>query len=156
MVRISTGLRRALMTQYGLGQMMNGGIIYVFGGNQPELADDAANTPILAAITTEGRTFIAPEDPYQAGLYLKIVNGEMVVNDPSRGQWRLKGRATGTAFWWRWCWASTDSLEYSRNVPRIDGRVGGTLFLRTVNIHPTLDLSIDSFLVSMAPVTVEA
>lgn len=143
MPRLSTGLRNAIAGNYGLGAMMNGGIIRVYDGTYPESTDEPPNSVEVARITTEGRVFIPETDPNQAGLILIGVSPGGVTN---AGGWVLRGIATGTAVWWRWCWRKTDHGETSLSLPRIDGLIGDGLMLGTTAIYPSMTVMIDHFL----------
>jgi len=122
MARFSTGLRNALASEYGLGLMMNGGIIRVYGAQQPATPDSPPGTPELGRITTEGRVFLTG-DPNNAGLYLQIISPGGIARDPDMGNWRLTGVASGTATWWRWQWRWADPNTESTFYPRVDGMV---------------------------------
>lgn len=143
MARFSTGLRDALAVNYGLGVMMNGGVIRIYGGSLPDSPDNPPNASELGRITTEGLTFIPGDDTVGAGLLLSHLSpGTLIKN----GDWRLKGIATGNAIWWRWCWAAPDSLDYSIVYPRVDGRVGVELILETQFITPSTNVAIEQFM----------
>jgi hypothetical protein len=148
MARFSTGLRNALASEYGLGIMMNGGIIRVYGGARPENPDLPPGTAELGRITTEGRVFISGDDPNAAGLLLRLVPPGGLTFDPAAGQWRLLGVDTGSATWWRWNWRWADPNTDSAFYPRIDGTVGATgeLQLTSTSITPSTDRQIEQFL----------
>ncbi len=143
MARFSTGLRNAVAVNYGLGIMMNGGIIRVYGGTLPATPDDPPGTTELATITTDGNAFFAGADVNNAGLLLSFVEPGGLTKV---GQWRLKGKATGTATWWRWSWANPDSFAFDTLLPRVDGRVGTELVLGLTAITPSTDFEIEQFL----------
>ncbi len=142
MPRFSTGLRNAIAVNYGLGIMMNGGVIRVYGGTRPSSPDLAPGTTELGCITTEGKVFIPGDDTEGAGLLLSHVSPGTLIND---GNWRFKGIASGTATWWRWCWAGADALLLDTLVPRVDGLVGTDLLLANPVITPTTNFAIESF-----------
>lgn len=141
-MRLSTGLLDILAVNYGLGAMMNGGVIRVYGSAYPASADDPPGAPTLGQITTEGRTFIPGDDQQQAGLLLAHVSPGALVGV---GNWRLKGAAEGQAIWWRWYWAGADDQEYSILLPRADGIVGTELVLETTAITPSTNILIEQF-----------
>jgi hypothetical protein len=143
MARFSTGLRNALAVNYGLGIMMNGGIIRVYDGTLPDTPDDPPNATELARITTEGKVFIPGDDTNNAGLLLTLSAPGGLTN---AGEWRMKGITSGTAAWWRWCWASPDPLTFSEIYPRVDGLVSTELQLATVNITAATNVEIQQFL----------
>lgn len=146
MIKLSSGLRQAIMNEYGLGLMMNGGIIYIYNGTMPDSPDNPPNGTLLAYITTEGRVFQAGEDTIDAGLLLYSVFPGVLTDD---GRWYLTGLATGTATWWRWCWSDADSHGESTYYPRIDGDVGAALKLNTNEISPSQYFRIERFYLEM-------
>ena len=146
MARFSTGLRNALISNYGLGLMMNGGIIRLYSGTIPESPDGTPTGTELGRITTDGLEFVFPNDTFSAGLMLQMVSPGVIIN---AGNWRLKGIATGTAAWWRWCWAGEDLQEYSTYYPRVDGLLGTELVVNTAFISPFTDVLIESFSITL-------
>lgn len=148
MIRFSTGLRNALAAEFGLGAMMNGGVMRVYGGTLPASPDLAPGTPLLGMITTEGKLFYPSSDPHNAGLLLQLVSPGGLLND---GDWRLKGSGTGTATWFRWHWAWEDDLGESDYYPRLDGDVGllgslAALRLTSTSITPATNRQLEQFL----------
>lgn len=143
MARFSTGLRNALAVNYGLGIMMNAGVIWVYGGTMPLSPDLPPNTTLLGRITTGGEPFITGSGTPVAGLLLGHVNPGGLTNV---GEWRLKGLASGTATWWRWCWSAPDPLAYSETLPRVDGTVGSELVLESPSITTSTNIEIERFL----------
>jgi hypothetical protein len=132
------------MTNAGIGNMMNNGIIRVYGGTMPESPDLAVGTTLLATITTDGLPFTPGDNSNGAGLKLLFVPPAALTAD---GDWVLKGVASGTATWWRWCWTLSDSLLASTYFPRIDGDVSatGALVLTATSITSSTQFTINSF-----------
>lgn len=145
MARFSTGMRNAIASEYGLGVMMNGGIIRLYGQQRPKTPDSAPGTVELGQITTEGRVFIAGDDPNEAGLYLQLVSPGSLIRDADKGDWRLKGSANGTCTWWRWNWRWADPNTESTFYPRIDGTTE-ELQLSNTSITTTMNRPIEQFL----------
>jgi hypothetical protein len=146
MARFSTGLRNALAGNYGLGIMMNGGLIRVYSGSIPATPDGAPTGTHLGTITTDGLNFVFPGDPFGAGLMLTVLSPGILAND---GNWRLKGVASGTAGWWRWCWRESDPLTLSTFYPRVDGVMGTELVLQSTFITPSTNVQIESFSIQL-------
>ena len=142
MARMSTGLRNALAVSYGVGSMMNAGIIRVYSGTMPATPDDPPNSTELARITTEGKVWLPGDLSTGAGLMLGFAPPGRLVNV---GEWRLKGLSAGTAAWYRWHWMDPDPNTYSETLPRIDGRVGQELVLFDPEINGATDKEIESF-----------
>lgn len=151
-IGFSTGLRNALATNYGLGLMMNGGVLYVYGAGRPASADLAPGSTLLGRVTTEGKTFYPGADTEGAGLQLRFVPPGGLAQS---GIWTLKGVAAGLATWFRWCWAGPDPLEDSEYYPRIDGDISttltppydGWLVLPNPALTPATNTPIESFLI---------
>jgi hypothetical protein len=126
--------------------MMNGGVIRVYSSIIPASPDNAPTGIELGRITTEGRTFTFPDDPFDAGLNLAVVSPGKLIND---GNWYLKGITSGTATWWRWCWAGEDLMEYSTYYPRVDGLLGSELVLQSTYISSSTLVIIESFSIQL-------
>lgn len=147
MARFSTGLRNAMASNYGLGLMMNGGVIRVYGESRPASPDNAPGTSELGQITTDGLTFVAGNDTVGAGLSLMVVSPGIITK---LGTWRLKGSTPGVATWWRWCWADPDPLTESTYYPRVDGLVGSELVLVDASVYSGLNVEIEQFLFTLS------
>ena len=118
-LRISSGLRDAVVTNYGLGQMMQLGFIQVFSGGQPVTPDEPPNGALLAQITQGGLPIPIPGD--SAG-GLQLIGGGVgeIVN---YGDWTITGVSGGTPGWWRFVAGNIDPGGYSTTACRIDGTV---------------------------------
>jgi len=117
-------LHLAILTQNGIGGVMDNGVISVYGGTRPLSPDMAipASSVLLGKITTSGREFIAPNDPNFAGLlfYIDVASGLL----RSWGSWVFTGVAAGTPSWFRWTYKNGDNGLASFLLPRIDGDCG--------------------------------
>lgn len=147
MLNFSTGLRNQMVNSSGLGSLMNSGAIYVYGGTIPTTPDNAPNGPWLATITTEGRTYNPLDDSIGAGLRLQLQPPGGLTKV---GVWRLVGKASGTATWFRWCSRGYDNFGFSETRCRIDGTVGDTLQLTETAMTASTRIEIESFLLLMA------
>jgi len=147
MARFSTGLRNSLASDYGLGLMMNGGVIRVYGGERPASPDEAHEALLLGEITTEGKVFFPVDDPNDAGLLLALYSPGVLTND---GEWRLKGVNEGEAKWWRWFWRLADNNLQSTFYPRVDGLVNTELLLSSTYITVFTNVEIEQFVFSLA------
>ena len=151
MLRFSTGLRNALAAEYGLGAMMNGGVIRVYGGIPPASPDLAPSSTHIGNITTDGKVFVPFDDPNGAGLMLQFIEPGGLMNF---GAWVLKGIASGTASWFRWHWKWEDDLGDSSLYPRVDGDIGLTdsssaLRLSSRSITSTTAKLIETFVIQL-------
>lgn len=141
MIRLSSGLRTSIITNYGLGMLMQLGRIYLYDGPQPEYADAAPTSVKLAVVCQDG---IIPAANVDAG-GLQLRGGPdagTLIND---GTWVLKGLATGTPLWWRFVWNGEDNEAASSYYPRIDGQVGESLVLSAATVGPATAVPISSF-----------
>lgn len=147
MARFSTGLRNALASNYGLGLMMNKGVIRVYGESRPDSPDEPPGASELGQITTDGLVFVPGNDVVGAGLVLTVVSPGAITKV---GTWRLKASLPGTATWWRWCWAEPDPLTESIFYPRVDGLVGSELVLVDNTLYSGLNVEIEQFLFTLS------
>ena len=147
MLNFSTGLRNQMVNSSGLGSLMNSGAIYVYSGTIPSSPDNAPNGTWLATITTEGRTYHPSDDSIGAGLRLQLHPPGGLIKV---GVWRLVGKASGTATWFRWCSRGYDNFGFSETRCRIDGTVGDTLQLTETAMTASTRIEIESFLLLMA------
>ena len=141
MINLSSALRAAMATDYGLGAMMQLGCIKIFSGPPPVDADQAERGVLLGVITQDGLPFAAGQT--QGGLQLKA--GPMVGGCQNNGNWELTVQQSGLAGWWRFVWNSPDNGTANEFVPRIDGRIGEGLWLPNKNLETGGHLLITSF-----------
>tara|TARA_R110002049_G_scaffold239404_9_gene412595 strand:+ start:1601 stop:2044 length:444 start_codon:yes stop_codon:yes gene_type:complete len=143
-IRFSAGLRTAVLSDYGIGAMMNYGTIEVYSGEQPASASLAPSGTLLARITNDGDTF-------QPGTTVGALQLEMSADGSlvKSGVWRMKGVAAGTASWWRWKWNSVDAGGDSFSIPRMDGAEGESLQLAVKEITEATDVVITNFEVNI-------
>lgn len=146
MLNFSTGLRNQLVNSSGLGSLMNSGAIYVYSGTIPSTPDNAPNGTWLSTITTEGRTYNPIDDSIGAGLRLQLLPPGGLTKV---GVWRMVGKASGTATWFRWCSRGYDGFGFSESRCRIDGRVGESLQLTETAITAATRIEIESFLMML-------
>ena len=125
MIKLNAPLTTAMITNYGLAQMMNLGSIKVFSGPQPDTADHAEQGTLLAQITQDGHPFVPGEADGGLQLALGPVHGTLQM----QGAWVLKAVADGVPGWWRWVWNDPDPGTAGAVVCRIDGAVGEGLHL---------------------------
>jgi len=143
-IRVSSGLRSALLGDYGLAAMMDYGVIEIRSGTQPDTASLAPTGTVLGYVTQNGLSF-AP-GTVTGGLRVGLApdNSLGLV-----GEWRLKGVATGDVGWWRWKWNSFDDDSDSFYYPRMDGAYGESLILAVGTITPATNVVITEFSVNI-------
>lgn len=140
-IRLSTGLRNAMMAYYGLQAMLRYGHVRVFTGGQPGSADMAETGTLIGIVSQDGLTPIPNE--LQGGLQFET--GYAAGSLTKSGDWVLKGIANGTPGWWRFVWNGPDDGSGSLVLPRIDGAIDESLFLGTSTVTPYTGVSIQSF-----------
>ena len=124
MLRLSTGLRSAMMYDGGIISMFNRGRIYVYGNTPPLTADEPPGASPLAIISEEGVT-PTPGGAVAGGLQFFFAGDAYITH---YGNWVLKGLGTGSPVWWRLQWYPPDDDSFSFYYPRMDGTVGESLF----------------------------
>lgn len=131
MIKLSTGLRAAMIEDYGLRAMMYQGRILVYSGDQPEDADLAPTGTLLGRITQGG--LVAVPGAQEGGLLLRLSSTTPTLLT-HEGNWVFKGAASGVPGWWRFVWNLNDSGVDSPSLPRIDGSVADTV----LNLPPSI------------------
>lgn len=144
MIRLSSGLRRAVVTDTGLGSMLNGGRIDLYASAQPDSADQGATGTPIAVITQDG-----DRTPEASGLLL--AQGEEAGTLTNAGVWIITGLAAGTASWWRFVGDPQDTGENdSIFAVRLDGAVGeGFSAQRLPAIALEAFIEVDQFLLTL-------
>jgi len=141
MINLSSALRAAMATDYGLGAMMQRGCIKIFSGQPPLNADGAEQGVLLGQITQNGLPFTVGNP--QGGLQLKA--GAIPGPCENDGNWQLNVTQSGLAGWWRFVWNSPDNGSENEFTPRIDGRIGEGLWLPNKNLENGGSLLVTSF-----------
>lgn len=146
MIRLSSGLRDAVVTNYGLGVMMIKGHIQVYSGVQPASADLSPTGTLLAFITQGGLRTPLPGDD-AGGLMLQSGHnaGELI----NSGEWVLRGVAAGAPGWWRFVAAPMDAGQPSDFLCRIDGSAGDSISPLLPAITTSTVLPLAGFLLSL-------
>ena len=135
MIRLSTGLRAALLWDAGLRQMMWRGVIEIYTGAQPATADAAPTGTLLGRITEDGDAFTPGSST--GGLQTEE---KTITSIQHTGNWVLNGVGTGTPGWWRFVWNLNDTGAVSLYYPRIDGAVGESLLNMPTTISPATEI----------------
>ena len=120
-VKLSTGLRNAMVGALGFGATFEKGVIYIYSGPQPLTADAAVTGTLLGIVTKDGAvfTFGSPTN----GLSFAAPSGGTVAKQPG-DNWRFTGLTEGTAGWFRLMANTTDTLGISTTSARLDGSCG--------------------------------
>jgi hypothetical protein len=98
-IRMSTGLKNAVLFSSPLISALSFGAIEIYTGSQPASANDAPTGTLLGMITRDGLTWT--EGNTQGGLTFTAVPGLSYLIKPSSQTWTLTVTTGGTAGWWR-------------------------------------------------------
>ena len=142
-VKLSTGLRNALLGTASFSDIFDHGVIEVRTGPQPVNADAAATGTLLGTITVDAGAFT----PGTAtnGLTWEAASGGAIAKSASEN-WKMEGVAAGTAGWFRLKGNGVDGGGSSTSLPRIDGSIGTS----------GADLNISNIAVTVgAPITID-
>lgn len=118
-IRISTGLRNAMVDTVGLKGGLNTGIGEVYSGAQPASADDAPTGTLLAVITKDHAAF-TPGSPTN-GLTYTATAGTLA---KSADAFEYIGIAVGVAGYVRFKGNATDAGGVSTTALRLDMAIG--------------------------------
>lgn len=141
-IRLSSGLRDAVITNYGLGAMLFGGHIQVYSGPQPDSADMAPSGALLALVTQDG-------SPAATTGGLKLTYGPKAGELINDGAWVLEGVASGTPGWWRFVGPHPDDGAHSAYFARLDGAVNDSVQDMPALIADMTVLPVGGFLLSL-------
>lgn len=122
MIALSTMLKARLLTDSGLQQQLVGGRILLFASARPSSPDQAQGLSPVAQITQNG-----VEWPGAGGL--QLVLSATTLKLERQGTWIIKGLATGTPVWWRFCGPADDPGQFSVTHVRVDGDMPADLYL---------------------------
>ena len=121
-IRLSSGLRDAVITNYGLGRSLQLGHIRFYTGNQPASADAAATGALVGVVTASGLPVPTGQDS-NAGLRFALGRGAGTLT--SLGDWVVRVMAPTPPGWWRFVGRDPDDGMASTQLPRLDGLVDG-------------------------------
>lgn len=145
MLRLSTGLRDALLGTKSFKDIFLDGVIYIYSGAQPAKADDAVQGTLLGKVTVDGGAFSFGSAAN--GLEFAAPSGG-AIEKVAADAWQFKGLADGVAGWGRLMGNANDDLGASTSLPRLDfsiGRTGADLNLSNTNIAVDAVHTIDVF-----------
>lgn len=142
-VRVSTGLRNAMLGTSGLKTALANGVLRLYSGAQPASADSAASGTLLAEITLDGGAF-AHGSPTN-GLNMDTP-ADGAISKPSGDVWTGLGLVAGTTGWARFCGNPTDDAGASTTLSRIDYSVGkttGDIHVSNINVEVGVPVGVD-------------
>ena len=146
-IRISSGLRSEIITNYGLGRVIQYGYIQIYDGLQPASADEAPSGVLLAVITQDGLPTPTPSDD-SGGLQLVQAGIGQIVN---QGEWVIKGVDSGTPGWWRFVGGNPDAGGFSEEASRVDGAVADCITGLPATITPSTSMPMSQFSLTLPP-----
>lgn len=144
-IRLSTGLRNAMLNDSGLKETMADGIIEIYSGAQPADADSPVQGTKLMEITVDAGAFTAGNAAN--GLEFGAPSSGTVAKAAAE-TWRGVGLADGVAGWFRMKGNASDAGGSSTTLPRIDGSIaktGGDMSISNVNIVTGQPNTVDVF-----------
>ena len=133
-IRLSTGLKDAMLGNVGLSAALANGAINIYSGSQPGAADNAVTGTLLGQITLDGGAF-SHGSPTNGLNWDTPDSG--VIDIPAADNWQGTGLAEGVAGWARFVGNPLDDGNSSTSLARLDMSVGkgvGDLQLANVNI----------------------
>jgi hypothetical protein len=147
-VRLSTGIRTAMLSAGGIGTggtgglktLLDGGVIDIFTGSQPASADYVeTGTKLVRISSTSGTRLFAGSDPHDGLRFGTAVAGVLGRTVPA---WTGSVIVAGVAGWFRF-YGTTGTSGTSATTWRFDGGVG--VSGADLNLSHT-DLVVDSVL----------
>ena len=121
-IRLSSGLRDAVITNYGLGRSLQLGHIRLYTGPQPASADSAATGTLVGVVTTDGLVVQTGESPASG---LRFSFGRNAGELTSNGEWMVRAVGAEAPGWWRFVGRVADDDAASTTLVRLDGLVVG-------------------------------
>ena len=132
---VSSGFKAGILGPQSFEQLMDGGIIRLYSGTQPDSADDAVPGPSVELGTIDS----------SGGLQYARAGGTVV--KAAFQAWTLQGIATGTLGWFRIYANPADDGSASLSAVRIDGTIGpsGEMRLPAYTVTPDTTRVVDNF-----------
>lgn len=147
-LRLSTGLRNALLATDSFKETMVDGVIRIFPGVQPTSADDAEGATHLVELTLASAAF-TPGAP-EGGLEFGDAATAGVLPKKTGEVWSGVATATGTAGWFRF-YPNARTTGASTTAARFDGSIstsGAQLNMSSTAITSGATTTIDSFTIT--------
>jgi hypothetical protein len=147
-IKLSKGLRNALLESNSLKGALANGIICIYSGFPPVSANDAETGTLLMKITNNGGAFTAgvPTNGINFG---SSVNGTISKSDSEI--WTGKGLVDGTAGYFRF-YSNDFETGSSETAIRLQGTVGTSnadMLVATTAIKANVSVTVDQFNITM-------
>lgn len=128
MIKMSSYAKQLWISDYGLKNIFQHGVINVYSGDAPTDADAATTGTLLGSITQDGATFTAGSRT--AGALLLVQSGYGVLT--RSGTWKLTVSTSGEAGWFRFLgnYADDGTEDTAKVRIRMDGLIGADSELR--------------------------
>ena len=149
-LKLSTGLRTAMLDTNSFQDLMANGVLYLYTGAQPD-PDAAATGTLLSKITVASGAFA--HGTATNGLNFGAAAAASIAKSTSE-VWSGVGIASGTAGWFRFCANGTDSEPTDADTTRksFDGAVatsGAQLNMASTTITAGATNTIDTFVFNL-------
>ena len=147
-IKLSTGLRNALLGQDGLSKIFSGGVIELRSGPQPVSADAAPTGTLLGVVTVGGQPWIAG-NPANGLVFASPAGGVLSKNSD---HWMTFAVAAGTIGWFRLIANAGDDGAESTTASLIDGSAGvgsGDLWVSTTSVKVGSPATTDAFTIEL-------
>ncbi len=147
-IRLSTGLRNAMLDTTGFAGALLNGVIYIYSGAQPLSADNAVSGTLLGKVTVDGGAFSFGTATNGLNFDAPVAG---VISKAAAEDWKFDGIADGTAGWYRFMGNVSDALGSSTTLARLDGSVGTSgadLNLSNIAIVTSAPNTVDVFQVT--------
>jgi len=148
-LRVSTGLRNAMMATGSLQDTMVNGVLCIYSGTQPTTADDAESGTLLCKITVSSGTFAAGTATNGINMATAATSGTLPKSTSE--VWSGVNVATGTAGYYRY-YDNTYTTGASTTANRIDGAIatsGAQLNMSSTSLTSGATLTLDSFTLTL-------
>lgn len=150
-LKLSTGLRNAVLDSTGLAKALKDGVIYIYDGPQPLTADAPVQGTLLGIVTQNAGAWVAGSPTN--GLEFDPASGGNL-NKAAAETWQFTGLANSIAGWCRFVGNAADAGGSSSTLPRMDMDIGqgsGTISLSSANIAVGAVETITGLLVTLPP-----
>lgn len=144
-VKLSTGLRQAMLGSIGMDVAFTNGVMYIYSGPQPANADAAVSGTLLGKVSVGAGAFAFGTATYGLNFDAPVLG---VLSKAAAEAWQMVATAAGTAGWFRLMGNATDALGSSTTLVRLDGAIataGSDLNIPNIEFIIGTPVTIDVF-----------
>lgn len=151
-IRLSTGLRNALLSSNDFKTAFAGGVLEIYTGSVPSSANSAVTSSAIVKITASGATHTASSASTAGGLSFSSASSGAIAKSSAQ-TWKDSSASSGTAAWF--CLydnSHTKSVSSAGTVVRLQGSCGvgsGDLRMSNTSIASGATITIDTFTITM-------